>query len=246
MNDNHDGTMSVSAVKELANVTTSLVGDHDVLGSVTNLLAGCERCLAADGSGIVVQRPDDLRLEFLAATSHRAEDIELYQAQIDQGPAADTIATGQAVTAGGTVFADRWPALADRFRARGFRSVYAHPMRWRGQTFGALNLFFASETAPEGTAPIAQAFSDLATMVVAHSTTSRLPDVAGPLRVALTQRILIEQAKGVLAYTENLTVDDAFDRLLRLAETNDRPLSDVAARIVHSVAQQSSDFPPPP
>jgi hypothetical protein len=236
MNSPLDATRSERAVREIATVAASLVAEHDVLGSVTTLLAGCQRCLQADGTGIVVLRPGDRRMEFLAATSHRAEDIELYQAQIDQGPAADTIAGGAPVSADGESFADRWPGLADRFHARGFRSVYAHPMAWHGQTFGAVNLFFAGETVPDGIEPIVQAFSDIATVVIAQTGTNGLTDVAGRLRTALADRIVIEEAKGILAYTDDLTVDGAFDRLLALAEAGRRPLSEVAAGIVHAVA----------
>jgi hypothetical protein len=232
MNSGLDATMSGHAVRELADAAASLVAEHDVLGSVTKLLAGCQRCLRAEGSGIVVLRPGDRRMEFLAATSHRAEDIELYQAQIDQGPAADTIAGGQPVSAGGEAFSDRWPELADRYHARGFRSVYAHPMTWHGQTFGAVNLFFAGEEVPESIEPIAEAFSHIATVVIAQTGTSQPADVAGRLRTALTDRIVIEQAKGIIAYTDDLTVDAAFDRLLALADTHGRPLSEVAAGIV--------------
>ncbi|MFI5707094.1 ANTAR domain-containing protein [Kribbella sp. NPDC051620] len=243
MNSRLDAAMSQSAVRELAAAAAALVAEHDVLGSVTGLLAGCQRCLRADGSGIVVLRPGDRRMEFLAATSHRAEDIELYQAQIDQGPAADTLAGGQSVSAGSKAFADRWPELADRFHARGFRSVYAHPMAWHGQTFGAVNLFFAGDEVAEGIEPVAQTFSDLATVVIAQTGTSGPADLAEGLRSALADRNVIEQAKGVVAYTDDLSVDAAFERLLALARTAGRPLSEVAAGIVDGLADPQATRP---
>jgi len=236
MNSPADTVMPERAVRELAAALASLVADHDVLGTVTDLLAGCERCLGAAGSGIVVSRPDDHRMEFLAATSHRAEDIELYQAQTDEGPAADTITAGKPVTAVGDAFTGRWPDLARLFHSRGFRSVYAYPMRWRGQTFGALNLFFADDTVPASAEPIAQAFSDIATIVIIHSGAISTTDMIGQLRTALADRIVIEQAKGVLAYTDDLTVDAAFDRLLALARHSQRPMSEVAAAVLNGVA----------
>jgi hypothetical protein len=236
MNSQADTVIPEDAVRELAAAVALLVTEHDVLGTVTDLLSGCERCLGAAGSGILVSRPDDERLEFLAATSHRAQDIELYQANIDEGPAADIVAIGQPVSAGGTAFAERWPGLTDRFHARGFRSVYAYPMRWRGQTIGALNLFFAGDTVPDGIEPVAQAFSDIATVVVVHSGAISTDHVVAQLRSALTDRIVIEQAKGVLAYTEDLTFDGAFDRLLVRARDSGRSLSEVATEIVRAVA----------
>jgi hypothetical protein len=240
MNGRLNTPLPEHAVRELAAATSALVADHDVLGTVTNLLAGCERCLGATGSGIVVSRPDDQRLEFLAATSHRAEDIELYQAQTEEGPAAETIASGEPVAIGGAPFVERWPALAEQVKARGFQSIYAHPMRWRGQTLGALNLFFAGDEAPAGTEPVAQAFSDIATVVIVHSGSVAITHVIGQLRNALSDRVLIEQAKGVLAYTEDLTIDAAFGRLLTMAAESGRLLSEVASDIVETLARPHS------
>jgi hypothetical protein len=236
MNSQLDATLPERAVRELAAAAASLVAEHDVLGTVTDLLAGCERCLDAAGSGIVVSRPGDQRLEFLAATSHRAEDIELYQAQTDEGPAVEAISTAKPVTAGGDTFTDRWPDLAAVFHARGFHSVYAHPMLWRGQPLGALNLFFADDVLPADAEPIAQAFSDIATVVIVHSGQVSTTEVVGQLRTALSDRVVIEQAKGVLAYTEDLSVDAAFDRLLAMARHSHRTLSAVAADVVNAVA----------
>jgi hypothetical protein len=243
MNSQLDAALRDHAVQELAAATAVLVTDHDVLGSVTNLLAGCQRCLRADGSGIVVRRPDDGRLEFLAATSHRAEDIELYQAQLDHGPAPDTIASGRPVLAEGAAFDRRWPELAEPFHTRGFRSVYAHPMQWRGQTLGAVNLFYAGESVPDGAEPVTRAFSDIATVVIMQSGAVRTTDVIAQLRTALTERIVIEQAKGVLAYTEDLTVDAAFERLLTLAAERHHTLSEVAAGIIAGVAGTAAKMP---
>ncbi|WBQ08315.1 GAF and ANTAR domain-containing protein [Kribbella sp. CA-293567] len=239
MSSRLDTQLPERAVQELATALSALVTDHDVLGTITNLLAGCERCLLATGSGIVISRPDNQELEFLAATSHRAEGIELYQAQTESGPAALTLATGEPVAADSTLLAGRWPEFAERFEAQGYHSLYAHPMRWRGQTFGALNLFFPAELVPAGTATVAQAFADIATVVILHSGTNSITHLIGQLRIALTDRIVIEQAKGVLAYTEDLTLDAAFDQLLHRARTSERSLSEVAAEVVDAVAHPS-------
>jgi hypothetical protein len=243
-----------AAVRELAAAAASLVDDHDVIGTITDMLAGCTRCLGpagAAGAGIVVTRPGDQQLEFLAATSHRAEDLELYQVQLAEGPAVDAIASNKPVTANQTAgsttdgasdgagdrasIAARWPSLVEAFRTRGFRAVYAHPLHWHGQSVGALNLFFGRTLHPEVTAvigPVAQAFADIATLAIVH--TGRVPtaDLVTQLRTALRERVLVEQAKGVLAYNDQVDIDAAYARLLVLAAEQGRPLSQVAADVV--------------
>lgn len=220
------------AVRELAAVTASLVTEHDVIGTVTNLLTGCVRCLDAAGGGIVVTRLDDPQLEFLAATSHRAQDVELSQVQINEGPALDCLATGRPVAADLDQIAARWPSLVEPFRSCGYRSVYAHPMFWQSQTLGAVNIFFASNTHPDTIAPIVQAFADMATIAIVHAGAVSTTQVISQLRGALSGRVVIEQAKGVFAHTQGTNLDTAFDRLLQLAHRQQRPLSEIAAEVI--------------
>jgi hypothetical protein len=59
------------------------------------------------------------------------------------------------------------------------------------------------------------------------------------LQTALESRIVIEQAKGIIAYRENVEMSDAFGRLLQLAAASGRPLSQVAGDILTSVSRLS-------
>jgi AmiR/NasT family two-component response regulator len=44
--------------------------------------------------------------------------------------------------------------------------------------------------------------------------------------------VLIEQAKGVLAQTHQISMDEAFARLRSFARANRQPMGDVAERLV--------------
>lgn len=52
------------------------------------------------------------------------------------------------------------------------------------------------------------------------------------LRVALTSRVLIEQAKGVLAERSGLAMDEAFERLRAYARGGNHRMSDVAEALL--------------
>jgi AmiR/NasT family two-component response regulator len=54
----------------------------------------------------------------------------------------------------------------------------------------------------------------------------------GQLQYALETRIVIEQAKGVLAERHGISMDDAFDRLRRASRASRRRIHDVAREIV--------------
>ena len=74
-----------------------------------------------------------------------------------------------------------------------------------------------------------QALADVATIGILQERAIRESDVARQqLQHALNSRVLIEQAKGVLAYTHNVNMDEAFTLLREYARRNGQPLVDVA------------------
>lgn len=230
------------AVRELAAAAAALVTDHDIIGSITNLLTSSAECAGATAGGIVLAGPDDRRLEFLAATDHRAEHIELYQVQIDDGPCAECIVTGQGLTVSGLPELNaRWPALTEPFRAAGFSAVHAAPMIWQGEILGAVNLFFAAELVADP-ALVAQAFADMASIVIIQAGTLTPTQVLTQTRAALDERTVIEQAKGVVAYTEDLSMDSAFDHLVSLAHDRGQHLTMVAAAVIAAATDHLPDF----
>jgi hypothetical protein len=128
----------------------------------------------------------------------------------------------------------RWPRFAGESQAAGFLSVAALPMRLRSETIGALNLF---REQPEVLSPeelaLGQALADVATIGILQERGARRHEVLGQqLQTALNSRIVIEQAKGVLAERTGLEMDDAFRLLRRAARSRSQHLSDVAAQVV--------------
>ena len=82
---------SVSEV--LARANAAMVGpDLDVTGALARLLTGVTAALPASAAAVLVDT--DGSLEVLAATSHRALDLEMHQAQVDEGPCLDALRTG--------------------------------------------------------------------------------------------------------------------------------------------------------
>lgn len=60
------------------------------------------------------------------------------------------------------------------------------------------------------------------------------------LETALESRIIIEQAKGVLAAQSGEPVDDGFDVLRKRSQLQNRKLRDIAAEVVASVGTAST------
>jgi AmiR/NasT family two-component response regulator len=99
---------------------------------------------------------------------------------------------------------------------------------------GALNLF-GTQTGSMATADvrIVQALADVATIgLLQERAISRGEELTEQLQAALNHRVVIEQAKGVLAQIHAVGVDDAFDLLRSYARSRRRGLSEVARAVL--------------
>lgn len=213
----------------------TLVDDYDMIELLDRLVGYSAQLLAADAAGIVLGDAQRT-LRVVASSSDDAELMELLQLQNDQGPCMDCYRTAAAVSVPDlNVAADRWPRFAAAVRARGpFRSVHALPLRLRKESIGALNLFHRDPgPLPDADLALAQALADIATIGILQERAIRRGEVVNEqLQTALNNRVIIEQAKGVLAERAGLTMDAAFDHLRRYVRSTNQKLSDVARRLV--------------
>jgi GAF domain-containing protein len=223
-----------------AAANAAMVRGVDGASTVHVLLTDCLKLLGADTAGVVV-RVGDQGLELLAATSHRAVELELYQVQVHNGPCVETIESGESVAvAGHAEIVERWPDFGQAMAAAGLQAVHATPMRWHERVLGGLNLFWTtSRTLTPEEAMLAEAFADISTLALMQSPSSDDPtSVAEKLRVALQGRVVIERAKGVLAHTEHLEMDEAFLHLLEVSDQTARPLAQVAQDVLDAIVTQ--------
>ena len=110
----------------------------------------------------------------------------------------------------------------------------AVPLRVRAQVIGALNLFRGSDEPFTGTEmEIAQAMAEMAAIGLIQERALRERNLlTGQLQAALNSRVIIEQAKGMLAEYLTITVDDAFTLLRSYARDHNRKLSEIASDVV--------------
>ena len=212
----------------------TLVDDYDVADVLHQLVDHCVRLLDAAAAGLMLsdQRGN---LQVLASSSERTRLLELFQIQNNEGPCLDCVRSGEPVLiADLTAATRRWPMFAPLAVADGFVSVAAVPLRLRRETIGALNLF-GREAGPlnDQDALVARALADTATIGILQERAIRRGEVlTEQLQTALNSRIIIEQAKGVLAYAGDLEMEQAFETLRRYARSRGARLSEVAHRLV--------------
>jgi transcriptional regulator with GAF, ATPase, and Fis domain len=212
----------------------TLVADFDVIDFLHLLTERCVDLLNVDAAGILLTDQQD-RLQVVAASTLQTEDLELFQLQSDQGPCLDCFATGEPVTCDDlSAQPQRWPIFAAAAAQAGFVAVHALPMRLRDQIIGALNLFSTTAgSLSEDTAALCRAFADVATIGILSERAAREQDlISQQLQFALNTRIIIEQAKGILAERRGLSMDRAFTAMRDYARSNNCKLADVALAVI--------------
>lgn len=213
----------------------TLVDDYDIIDMLDQLVAHCVTLLAADAAGILLADPRH-ELRPVAASSEDAQTMELLQLQADEGPCLECYQTAAQVRVPDlTQMTDRWPRFtAAAAQAGAFASVHAIPLRLRGQAIGALNLFHRTPgSLPDADLALGQALADVATIGILQERAIHHGEVlTEQLQTALNSRVIIEQAKGVLAQHLGVGMDTAFDRLRRYARGNNLRLAEVARQCV--------------
>jgi GAF domain-containing protein len=235
-------------VRTLVELADTLVDDFDLIDLLTLLTDRCVDVLDLGAAGLMLAAPGgDLRV--MASSDDAMHLLELYELQTEEGPCLDCYGIGQPVAEPDLASASaRWPRFAPEALAAGFRAVHAVPMRLRRTVIGALNLFHV-ECGEMRTADIeaAQAFADVATIaILQHRAAVEAQALNDQLNEALGSRIVIEQAKGMVAERLGLDIPQAFAALRNHARNHNHQLADVARDIIAgTLAASALDRTPP-
>ncbi|MDQ6642425.1 MAG: GAF and ANTAR domain-containing protein [Actinomycetota bacterium] len=221
-------------------VADTLVDDFDLIDFLHNVVDHTAAITGAASVGLLLADEHE-RLQFMAASTDGAKHLELLQLQNSEGPCLDCYRAGQQVVNAdlGGAAAQRWRSFAPRATAMGLRSVHAFPLRLRERTIGALNVF---GVAPLPLAPddihVVQALADVATIaIIQERAIAAAETLTQQLQGALNSRVVIEQAKGVIARSRGVDVEVAFSVLRSHARRQHLRLTDLA----HEIATGRTD-----
>ncbi|HZU71794.1 MAG TPA: GAF and ANTAR domain-containing protein [Acidimicrobiales bacterium] len=223
-------TRETEVVQALVEMADILVQDYDVVDLLTGLADRCVDLLGASAAGVMLASPQgDLRL--VASSSEAMRLLELFELEAHEGPCLDAFQTGKPVAHENLQAGQgRWPRFSTASLEAGFQSASALPLRVRDTTIGAMNLFRLSQSPMDAADVIlAQAFADLAALsIIQHRAATEAQRLNEQLSTALTSRVVIEQAKGVISERASISLSEAFGRLRAFARSHNLRLTEVA------------------
>ncbi|MEU7578663.1 ANTAR domain-containing protein [Streptomyces sp. NPDC041068] len=193
-----------------------------------DLLDGCT------AAAVRVHTRDGVEVAGSGRAMHR---LELDAADWEEGPGHDSEGTNASVE--DAQFSDpviclRWPRYVARAGALGLHRVTALPLRTEERLpgLGSLTLLGRSRLTA-AVLGVGQSLADMAAITLERNRQISESRVRGDqLEHALTSRVLIEQAKGVLSGRLSIPPDSAFTLLRDHARANRRLLNDVARDVI--------------
>jgi transcriptional regulator with GAF, ATPase, and Fis domain len=221
----------------------TLVAGFDVIDFLHTLVERSVELLAADAAGLMLANQKG-ELEVVAASSEEALVLELFELQTSQGPCMDCFLSGEPLmNIDVAQMADRWPLFAPAAAKAGYLSAHAIPLRLRGQIIGAMNLFCADEgPLTQEDVALGQGMADIATIGLLQQRRALEQDIlTEQLQAALSTRIVIEQAKGVLAERAGVSVGQAFALMRARARLTEQPLTTIAYAVIDGTLR-AGDF----
>lgn len=174
------------------------------------------------------------RVATFGATDERVNPVDQQQYDANKGPCIDAIKTGEIQYFDGTDVEPRWRQFAEVAADHGVYSVLSFPLRLDGDTLGAINFYSRERDAfrpgqrEEGWVYAAQAAVVLSNAKEFAARGTQLEQLEDGLKT----RTMIGQATGLLMAQEGLTSDEAFQKLVKVSQTSNVKLREIAQRYV--------------
>jgi len=227
------------AVDQLAEVlvemTDTLVDDFDPIEFLELVTTRSASMSHSASAGLLLADPHG-RLQFTAASKDSAKLMELFRLQNEEGPWLDCFSTGAPVDSFSHCSSRNRPSpfCTPLNRLESSRSSWRSTLTHRKDVIGALNLFSSHTGQLEPSdVRIIQALADIATIGLLQERSLRDGELkAAQLQRSLNSRITGEQAKGALARTHGVSVNDASELIRGYARRTHQGLDDVVEAVV--------------
>ena len=222
-------------LETLSRFAVVLPAHYDLTEALGELTESATSVLGLSGSWVTMA--DDQGLHLVAAVSKAWAALERDHDQLHPFPCPcrDAYRSGEVVTVTDVRReATRWPGFSASAARLSIAGVAAVPMRLADTIIGALNLYSAEPRLwSDEDMAVAAVLADVATSYVVNASKLRQQQqLSEQLQGALESRIVIEQAKGIIAQQNSVTIDAAYQLMRSHARNNNASLRAVAEAIV--------------
>jgi GAF domain-containing protein len=227
-----DQEMLTRVLSEFAH---TLANRYEVSEVLHRLAEHVVEILDVAGTGVSVV-DDEGHLRPVTVTNELTTELEATEEQFQEGPCVDAFREGEIVAVDNLDnFTERWPQWTAQARARGIHAVLGVPLRVREESLGAMNIYAEGRRVwTQHEIRVARVLSDMAASYLANaSDLQQSRRTSEQLREALESRIIIEQAKGILAAEGDCSVDRAFEVLRAHARRHGASLRSVSHAVVN-------------
>lgn len=238
MTEDVDPAAAVDSAVALVDFARSLGTCTSVEAVLKRLSDACLGMLPVTGVGVLLAEDGDLTVA--TTNSPEGEGVERLESELGEGPCVQALRSGAVVVETDLrQAADRYPGFVPKALAAGVRSIHALPLSGRGEMVGAVDIVHRDPLdLPAGDLAVAQMLADVAVSYIfavrLHEESSKL---ASQLQRALDTRVVIEQAKGVLAERHGEPLPKAFERLRRHARGHNATVREVATQVIDGSLQ---------
>jgi GAF domain-containing protein len=209
------------------------LSDNGLAKALRHVVDETDQIFGVDGAGLMLLTPDD-GLRYVAASDERGRALEQIHEEVGEGPCLSAFNKGEPSATSDAPTDQRWPAFGRLVGEHGIHAVLGVPVNLRGGPIGTLNVYSVRPHEWDSSEREAiQAYARVAGTVLATAVNAEVNDaVVGQLQRALDQRVLIEQAKGILMERHGIDAQTAFERLRRHARSRQERLSALARRLI--------------
>ena len=224
------------ALRAFLDTVDTLVEEFDLIDVLHRLCVRSVEFLDVAAVGVMLADPHD-ELHMLAASEESERMLALFDAQHKDGPCQGSYRSGEPrldVDMASDHKSEEHAAFAERARRMGYVRAHALPLRLRRRTVGALGML-STEPQPlsERDVLLGQTLADVATIaILQHRTIEHRNVERAQLQNALTSRIAIEQAKGILAERWQIRVDESFRLLRAYARSRHTRLDELSRQVI--------------
>jgi len=210
----------------------TMAGDYDLTDALHQLTREITEVLGIAGAGIVLAGHDG-RLAYATSSNEAIGALEQVQQDEQIGPCNVAYTSQAVVTVSDIATRVEWARYRAEARRIGVRSAAGIPLGLKSERFGALNLY--DEVVREWSdhdISVARILADMAAGYMIHERLQDTRRLAGQLQTALDSRVILEQAKGIIAADLQISIDAAFEVLRVTARNENRTLRAVATSVV--------------